>query len=186
MTERIYGTIFALSNSAKYRQWLKQTRHNWQPMIPDHDLSTQSTESMPISQAETLSMQIDSPRASLISQDQSIQSEASQRTIPFESPQSRSSLHRHLRNANGARYSTAPASVVNVVDIVNYEINPWGGGHRRRNLQPSSHPEPDEATRPARRRRIHDLSPTLSYIHTHTLTTPIRFYEHTHTHHDTR
>jgi len=175
VTKRIYGTTFALSNSAHYRQWLKQTRHNWQPMIPDHDLSTQSTESTPSSQAETLSMQVDSPRASLVSQDQSIQSEASQRTIPLESQQSRSSLHRHLRNgANGARNSTAPASVVNAVDIVNYEINPGRGGHRRRSLQPSdsSHPEPDEATRPARRRRIHELSPTLSYIHMHTLTTP--------------
>ena len=76
VTERIYGTTFALSNSAQYRQWLKQTRHNWQPMIPDHDLSTQSTASTPSSQAETFSMQVDSPRASLVSQDRSIQSEA--------------------------------------------------------------------------------------------------------------
>ena len=84
---------------------------------------------MPSSQAETLSMQVDSPTASLCSQDRSIHAEASQRTIPLESQQSRSSLHRHLTNgANGARNSTAPASVVSVVDIVNYEINPGGGG----------------------------------------------------------
>ena len=135
-------------------------------MIPDHDLSTQSTAPTPSSQAETFSMQVDSPRASLVSQDRSIQSEASQCTIPLESQQ------RH--GANEARNNTAPASVANVVDSVNYEINPGRGGHRRRSLQPSdsSHPEPDEATRPARRRRIHELSPTLSYIHTHTLTTP--------------
>ena len=119
----------ALSNSPQYRQWLKQTRHNWQPMIPDHDLSTQSTESLPSSQAETLSMQVDSPTESLCSQDRSSHAQASQRTIPLESQQSRSSLHRHLTNgANGARNSTAPASVVSVVDIVNYEINPGGGG----------------------------------------------------------
>ena len=156
---------------------------------------TQSTESLPSSQAETLSMQVDSPTESLCSQDRSSHAQASQRTIPLESQRSRSSLHRHLTNgANGARNSTAPASVVSVVDIVNYEINPGGGGPRRRSLQPSSHPdsETDGATRPARRRRIQELSPTLSYIHTHTLTTPnysepamIPFHAHTLTHPDT-
>jgi hypothetical protein len=59
VTERIYGTTFALSTSEQYRQWLRQTRHNWQPMIPDHDLSTQSTESTHSSKAETLSMEVD-------------------------------------------------------------------------------------------------------------------------------
>ena len=175
VTERIYGTTFALSNSAQYRQWLRQTRHNWQPMIPDHDLSPQSTESMPSSQAETLSMEIDSPRASLVSHYYNTQSRASQHTIPLESQQSRSSQPqpRDSRNeSDGTRLSKAPAGVIHVVDVVNNAINPGGGGHRRRSLQPSSNPEQDEATRPARRRRIHELSPTLSYIHTHTLTTP--------------
>jgi len=136
VTERIYGTTFALSNSPQYRQWLMQTRHNWQPMIPDHDLSTQSTESLPSSQAETLSMQVDSPRASHCSQDRSIHAEASQCTIPLESQQSRG-------GTAGAVYNTC---------------------HTPTRSQ--------TASRPARRRRIQELSPTLSYIHTHTLTTP--------------
>ena len=186
ITERIYGSTFALSNSAQYRQWLRQTRHNWQPMIPDHDLSQQSTESIPPSQAETVSMAIDSPRASLVSH----QSSASQPTIPLQSQQSTSSLPVDVNNgADGTRDSTASASVIDNVDIVNYVINSVGRGHRRRSLQP----DPGEATRPARRRRIHELSTTLSYIQAHTLTTPSESEHtinpisrtHTHTHSNT-
>lgn len=171
VTERIFGTTFALSNSEQYRQWLRQTRHNWQPMIPEYDLPTQSTESAPSSQAETLSMEVDSPRASLVSQDQNIESRASQHTIPLESEQNILSQPMALSNGEeSVRNSATPASVVNVVHVVNYVINSGAGGHRRRSLSPSSHPEPEEATRPAQRRRL--LFPTLSYIHEHTLVTP--------------
>ena len=128
-------------------------------------------------QAETLSMEIDSSWASLVSHYHNIQSRASQHTLtmPLESQQSRSSQPQagDSRNeSDGTRLSKAPAGVIHIVDVVNNAINPGGGGHRRRSLQPSSNPEQDEATRPARRRRIHELSQTLSYIHTHTLTTP--------------
>ena len=69
VTERIFGTTFDLSNSKHYRNWLKQTRHNWQTSIPAYDLSTQSTGSTFSSDAETLSMAMDSSQAFPHSQD---------------------------------------------------------------------------------------------------------------------
>jgi hypothetical protein len=59
VTERIFGATFHLSNSKHYRDWLKQTRHNWQTSIPAYNLSTQSTGSTFSSDAETLSMAMD-------------------------------------------------------------------------------------------------------------------------------
>jgi hypothetical protein len=175
VTERIFGTTFALSNSQQYRQWLRQTRHNWQPMIPEYDLSTQSTESAPSSQAETLSMEVDSPRASPVGQgcDHNIQSGASQHTIPLQSDQNILSQPMDLSNGEvSISNSTTPTSGQKVSDIVNYHdvINSEERRHRRRSLSPSSYLEPVETTRPAQRRRF--LSPTLSYIHAHTLATP--------------
>lgn len=164
VTERIFGTTFGLSNSAHYRQWLRQTRHNWQPTIPVFDLSSQSTESDSSSQAETRSMSIDSPRAS--PESQGVQSSSSQHTVPLESPPKMSSF------AQAVRAHTSHEQPANVRNVVNYGINPDGESSRRRRLQAQPNSEAAEVIRPVQRRRLNELVPTLSYIHTHSLTTP--------------
>lgn len=85
VTERIFGITFDLSTSAQYRSWLQQTRHNWQISIPEYDLSSQPTESVTSSRAETLSLAADSqvPDLADLLHDQATQS--SQLTRALES-----------------------------------------------------------------------------------------------------
>ena len=168
VTERIFGATFHLSNSKHYRDWLKQTRHNWQTSIPAYDLSTQSTGSTFSSDAGTLSMAVDSSQAIPHSQNSRHVSTFSDRTLPLESQESLSFSPMETSGSPMPGQITTPTSA-----IVNYVINAEGGGYKRREVErltlSLSSSDISETTRPARRRRIiHDPLSPLTYVHTPT------------------
>ena len=168
VTERIFGATFHLSNSKHYRDWLKQTRHNWQTSIPAYDLSTQSTGSTFSSDAGTLSMAVDSSQAIPHSQNSRHVSTFSDHTLPLESPESLSFNPMETSGSPMPGQITTPTSA-----IVNYVINAEGGGYKRREVErltlSLSSSDISETTRPARRRRIiHDPLSPLTYVHTPT------------------
>ena len=92
VTERIFSATFHFSNSKHYRDRLKQTRHNWQTSLPVLWLymicphhSTGSTFS---SDADTLSMAMDSSQAIPHSQNSRHVSTFRDHTIPLKSQES--------------------------------------------------------------------------------------------------
>ncbi len=170
VTERIFGTTFHLSNSKHYRDWLRQTRHNWQTSIiePSYDLSTQSTGSTLSSDVETLSRTLDSSQAISHSQDNRQVWTSSDSTLPINSQESLPS---------NPMETTGPPMSAQMTAIVNY-VNKGGGGvHKRREVErltfsltsSESTSDVSDTTRPARRRRIiHDSPSPLIYRHTPT------------------
>ena len=163
VTERIFGTTFHLSNSKHYRDWLRQTRHNWQTSIPSYDLSTQSTGSTLSSDVETLSMTLDSSQAIPHSQDNRQVWTASDSTIPINSQEPLSSNPMETTGPPTSAQMTTPLSA-----IVNYVNNSGGGVHKRREVErltfSLSSSDVSDTTRPARRRRIIHDSPSPPHI----------------------
>ena len=168
VTERIFGTTFHLSNSKHYRDWLKQTRHNWQASIPTYDLSSQSTGSTFPSDAETLSMALDSSQAIPHSQNDGRLSTFSDPTVPLDSQDSLS--FNPMDTAGSSVPSQMPTPTSAVVHSV---INSEGGGYKRREVErltfSLSSSDISETARPIRRRRItHEPPSPLPYIYTPT------------------
>lgn len=168
VTERIFGTTFHLSNSKHYRDWLKQTRHNWQASIPTYDLSSQSTGSTFPSDAETLSMALDSSQAIPHSQNDGRLSTFSDPTVPLDSQDSLS--FNPMDTAGSPVPSQMPTPTSAVVHSV---INSEGGGYKRREVErltfSLSSSDISETARPIRRRRItHEPPSPLPYIYTPT------------------
>lgn len=151
VTERIFGVTFDLSTSAQYRSWLRQTRHNWQNSIPEYDLSSQSSESITSSRAETLSLATDSLEPGLVDQLGNDDSGGSQLTRVLESQTPR------LPSAGTTEYeemdaTTSSLSVTNVPLVVAYER---GCTRRRRSEElhfTFSTSQSDDTPRPAQRR----------------------------------
>ena len=120
VTERIFGTTFHLSNSKHYRDWLKQTRHNWQASIPTYDLSSQSTGSTFPSDAETLSMALDSSQAIPHSQNDGRLSTFSDPTVPLDSQDSLSFNPMDTSGSSIPSQMPTPTSAV-VHSVINSE-----------------------------------------------------------------
>ena len=161
-------SLFHLSNSKHYRDWLRQTRHNWQTSIPSYDLSTQSTGSTLSSDVETLSMTLDSSQAIPHSQDNRQVWTSSDSTLPINSQEPLSSNPMEATGPPTSAQMTTPLSA-----IVNYVNNSGGGVHKRREVErltfSLSSSDVSDTTRPARRRRIiHDSPSPLIYRHTPT------------------
>lgn len=156
VTERIFGVTFDLSNSAHYRHWLQHTRHNWQLSIPDYDLSSQSTESMSSSRAETMSIAVHSQVTNLADFMHCDDFGSRQFTRPLESQQP---VPSPIEADEQPHDPTSQLPIISVPLVMNWEQ----GGYRRRRLdeQPPSpsNLQPDDATRPAQRRRfVHNHS----------------------------
>ena len=123
VTERIFGALYHLSSSKHNRDWLKQTRHEWQPSIPAYDLSTQSTGSTFSSDAETLSISTDSSQAIRHSQKSRHVSTFSDHTLPLHSQES---LSFNPMETNGSPMSGQITTTASA--IVNCIINSQEGG----------------------------------------------------------
>ena len=138
ITERIIGITSVLSNSKVYQQWLAEIRHNWLPMCPNYDLSSQTTDSFLGSSVDTLS-----DSSPMYSENNFISEfENSQQTVclPSQIPQSSSS-------------SVALPSILELPSAL--IINNRVGGYRRDRIQDSDDStSSDLIHRPSQRRRI--------------------------------
>ena len=162
VTERIFGNTFDLTTSPEYRNWLRQTRHNWQTSIPEYDLSSQSTESITSSRAEVFSLATDSQSPNSADLFDNANSCSSELTRVLESqgfvPPSGTTEPEEMDT------TTSNLSVTNVSLDVACER---GCTRRRRSeelLFTSSTSESDNPPRPVQRRRLAHI-PSTSALH---------------------
>ena len=106
ITTRVIGQTFNLTCSPDYYRWLEHTRHNWLPMLPTYDPSSQHSVS---SQASNLSVPIQfsqyqqSPSSMSISRNDSISD--SDMSISRNVSQNRGSNHRDRIRSHSRSHS---------------------------------------------------------------------------------